>query len=202
MNILVPCILINYLAVVSFMIPCCSGEKTRFDVTVFLAQTVNFMGISQYIPEGGTSIPVFENYLLASICFIVVIIVINVQLMKFYKTIRPKAVLASAKWEFFLEHVCVRFGPDWGDSEDMDPNVDCSSPTEPQEGADNVVTEENEHLGEQRVSKQSRNQEKLEKSVSQKMEMVCETINRICLVVAFGCATVSTASMLAVIIIQ
>ena len=79
-NVILPSILINYLSLASFLIPTSSDENIGFSVTIFLAQTVNLMSTSQFIPNGGIGLPVWGIYLVASIFHLTVIVLLNIKL--------------------------------------------------------------------------------------------------------------------------
>ena len=48
--------MINVLCVFNFKIPCSSGEKAGYGITVFLAQSVNLVVVMEMMPRGGVSI--------------------------------------------------------------------------------------------------------------------------------------------------
>ena len=79
-NMIFPSILINYLSLASFMIPSWSEESIGFSVTIFLAQTVNMITTSQYIPNGGSEIPIWGRYLVASLIHLTLVVLINVKI--------------------------------------------------------------------------------------------------------------------------
>ena len=79
-NILVPSILINHLSMATFFVP--TEEKIGFSVNIFLAQTVNLMTTYQFIPHGGTEIPIWNLYLAISIVYLTTIILLNVAITK------------------------------------------------------------------------------------------------------------------------
>ena len=74
-NVLMPSILINYLSLMTFLVP--TDEQTTFSVTIFLAQTVNLLSTSQFIPNGGIELPIWSKYLNSSLIFLAVIILVN-----------------------------------------------------------------------------------------------------------------------------
>ena len=77
-SVILPSILINYLSLASFLVPAHSDENIEFSVTIFLAQTVNMMSTSQFIPNGGIVVPIWGKYLLVSIIFLSLVILINI----------------------------------------------------------------------------------------------------------------------------
>ena len=55
-NLIMPSLMINVLCMLNFAIPCSSGEKVGYGITVFLAQSVNLMVVMEMMPQGGMSI--------------------------------------------------------------------------------------------------------------------------------------------------
>ena len=78
-NMILPSVLINYLSLATFCMP--ADEKIGFSATIFLAQTVNLMSTSQFIPNGGVEIPIWGKYLAGSIIYMSAIILVNVILL-------------------------------------------------------------------------------------------------------------------------
>ena len=52
MNVIMPSVLINCLCVLNFGVPHETGEKVGYGITVFLAQSVNLMVVSEMMPQG------------------------------------------------------------------------------------------------------------------------------------------------------
>ena len=67
-NLIMPSFMINVLCIFNFLIPCSSGEKAGYGITVFLAQSVNLMVVMEMMPQGGLSI--LGMFLAASILLI------------------------------------------------------------------------------------------------------------------------------------
>ena len=199
--VLVPSVIINYLGVASFIIPCNSGDKTGFGVTIFLAQTVNLMSISQYIPEGGKNLPVFHKYLLASICFIVLITLTNIYLAVVYNSKTPEEVVKSQPWLFILTNIAPFVGPSWWKIDhpekegltfevpELGQNVQCTESTNNPQEVDN--SGEKIKLG--KVNKFS---------VAENLEAICETANLPCLIACFIVSTIATLIFLLILIMR
>ena len=197
-NVLVPSILINYLGGCSFLIPCHCGEKTGFGVTVFLAQTVNLMSISQYVPEGGRELPVFQKYLLESILFFVAIVFMNILLTTVAQTKRPQSIISSQPWKFILEKCSPIIFPGWSRrilaTETTESPSRDSSNSAPEEGTlqlDNI-----------RSVPSKREQCCGKEGASEQIELVGETANRLLLITSFIVISICTGYMLAVVLTQ
>ena len=200
-NTLVPSVLINYLGVASFIIPCNSGDKTGFGVTIFLAQTVNLMSISQYIPEGGKNLPVFHKYLLASICFIVLITLTNIFLTVIYNSKTPEKVVKSQPWLFILTNIAPSIGPSWwriGQSEKEGLTFES-----PELGQNVQFTENANNPLEVDTSGEKIKLGKVDKfSVAENLEAICETANLICLIACFIVSTIATLIFLLILTVR
>ena len=64
--IFLPGVIINVLCCSTFFLPCTSGEKIGFTVTLFLAQSVNLMIFTEFLPQGGNKIPLAAQYSIIS----------------------------------------------------------------------------------------------------------------------------------------
>ena len=101
----------SYLNVFNFMIPCESGEKIGYGVTIFLAQTVNLMIISELMPSGGQSVPILGQYLLASIIYIVFSLLATIIIITIYLSPFPENVIKPGVVKFILTKLTPYFGP-------------------------------------------------------------------------------------------
>ena len=199
MNTLLPSVLINYLSVSTFLIPCGCGDKTGFGVTTFLAQTVNLMSISQYIPEGGKSLPVFQKYLLASICFIVVITLINIHLTVIHNSNTPEKVVRSQPWAFLLKHLNPIVGPKVTMPTTTNYHLNEDDFNEKSTASAKLTDEaNNEYSIRQGVNRE----EDVQENTGEKLDAVCATANRLYLVVCFLLLTISTVLFLSILILN
>ena len=74
--------MINVLCIFNFMIPCSSGEKAGYGITVFLAQSVNLMVVMEMMPQGGVSI--LGMFLAVSIALIGLSLLMNIVTLRVY----------------------------------------------------------------------------------------------------------------------
>ncbi|XP_063719365.1 neuronal acetylcholine receptor subunit eat-2-like isoform X3 [Symsagittifera roscoffensis] len=82
LNVILPSILINFLCIFNFIIPCETGEKVGYGITVFLAQSVNLMVVSEMMPQGGNS--VLGCFLVASILLIALSLFMQIVTMSIF----------------------------------------------------------------------------------------------------------------------
>ncbi|XP_075242303.1 neuronal acetylcholine receptor subunit alpha-2-like isoform X2 [Convolutriloba macropyga] len=81
-NLIMPSFMINVLCIFNFMIPCSSGEKAGYGITVFLAQSVNLMVVMEMMPQGGVSI--LGMFLAVSIALIGLSLLMNIITLRVY----------------------------------------------------------------------------------------------------------------------
>ena len=155
-NLLIPSVTINLLGAFSFFIPCGSGEKISYTVTIFLAQTVNMMIILDQLPSGGESVPIMGQYQLAALCFMVACLFTVIRLE--YLHADPQFA-KCAKQNFILTKLTPILGPNILDKLDEGKLKDTS---------EEVIAES--------VHEDARN---IELDEVQKVHVACETLNRV-----------------------
>ncbi|XP_010156709.1 PREDICTED: LOW QUALITY PROTEIN: acetylcholine receptor subunit delta, partial [Eurypyga helias] len=77
-NIVTPCILIAFMAILVFYLPADSGEKMTLVISVLLAQSVFLLLISQRLPATSHAIPLIGKYLLFIMLLVTAVVVICV----------------------------------------------------------------------------------------------------------------------------
>ncbi|XP_063713890.1 neuronal acetylcholine receptor subunit alpha-4-like [Symsagittifera roscoffensis] len=107
MNVIMPSVLINCLCVLNFGVPHETGEKVGYGITVFLAQSVNLMVVSEMMPQGGTSL--LGIFLVCSILLIGLSLTMQIFSLSCYHGSKNKR--ASKFTRFFLYKVNRLLGP-------------------------------------------------------------------------------------------
>ncbi|KAG5850372.1 acetylcholine receptor subunit delta isoform X1 [Anguilla anguilla] len=104
-NIIIPCVLISFMASLVYYLPADSGEKMTLSISVLLAQSVFLLLISQRLPETSMAIPLIVKYLMF-IMVLVTIVVLNCVIVLNLHFRTPSTHLMS-EWtkEFFLERL-------------------------------------------------------------------------------------------------
>ena len=110
-NVIAPSIAINYLSLFNFVIPAESGEKISYGVTIFLAQTVNMMMISNSMPQGASSIPLLGQYLVFSILFIATCLLVTIFMVSGYIDPMSNHSKVGKALRFVLERIRPIMGP-------------------------------------------------------------------------------------------
>ncbi|XP_067838383.1 neuronal acetylcholine receptor subunit alpha-6 [Heptranchias perlo] len=77
-NLIIPCLLISFLTVLVFYLPSECGEKVTLCISVLLSLTVFLLVITETIPSTSLVIPLIGEYLLFTMIFVTLSIVITV----------------------------------------------------------------------------------------------------------------------------
>ncbi|XP_068243522.1 acetylcholine receptor subunit alpha-L1 [Palaemon carinicauda] len=86
-NLIIPCVALEYLSVLVFYLPVYSGEKVCLCISILLSQTMFFLLISEIMPSTSLAVPLLGKYLLftmvlVAISVLVTIIVLNIHYRK------------------------------------------------------------------------------------------------------------------------
>uniref|UniRef100_A0A8C9F8J0 Cholinergic receptor nicotinic delta subunit n=1 Tax=Pavo cristatus TaxID=9049 RepID=A0A8C9F8J0_PAVCR len=105
-NIVTPCVLIAFMAILVFYLPADSGEKMTLVISVLLAQSVFLLLVSQRLPATSHAIPLIGKYLLFIMLLVTAVVVICVVVLNFhFRT--PSTHIMSDWWhvlcQVFLE---------------------------------------------------------------------------------------------------
>uniref|UniRef100_A0A8C2YIF7 Cholinergic receptor nicotinic alpha 6 subunit n=1 Tax=Chinchilla lanigera TaxID=34839 RepID=A0A8C2YIF7_CHILA len=77
-NLIIPCLFISFLTVLVFYLPSHSGEKVMLCISVLLSLTVFLLVITETIPSTSLMIPLVGEYLLFTMIFVTLSIVVTV----------------------------------------------------------------------------------------------------------------------------
>uniref|UniRef100_A0A8D2IJ58 Acetylcholine receptor subunit alpha n=1 Tax=Varanus komodoensis TaxID=61221 RepID=A0A8D2IJ58_VARKO len=100
-NLIIPCLLISFLTVLVFYLPSDCGEKVTLCISVLLSLTVFLLVITETIPSTSLVIPLIGEYLLFTMIFVTLSIVITVFVLNVhYRTPRTHTMPAWVKTIF------------------------------------------------------------------------------------------------------
>ncbi|NXY79922.1 ACHD protein, partial [Glareola pratincola] len=102
-NIVTPCILIAFMAILVFYLPADSGEKMTLVISVLLAQSVFLLLISQRLPATSHAIPLIGKYLLFIMLLVTAVVMICVVVLNFHFRTPSTHVMSDWVKEVFLE---------------------------------------------------------------------------------------------------
>ncbi|ROL42689.1 Acetylcholine receptor subunit delta [Anabarilius grahami] len=104
-NIIIPCVLISFLASLVYYLPADSGEKMTLSISVLLAQSVFLLLISQRLPETSMAVPLIVKYLMFIMVLVTVVVLNCVIVLNLH--FRTPSTHVMTKWtrEFFLERL-------------------------------------------------------------------------------------------------
>ncbi|XP_009986746.1 PREDICTED: acetylcholine receptor subunit delta [Tauraco erythrolophus] len=102
-NIVTPCILIAFMAILVFYLPADSGEKMTLVISVLLAQSVFLLLISQRLPATSHAIPLIGKYLLFIMLLVTAVVMICVVVLNFHFRTPSTHIMSDWVKEVFLE---------------------------------------------------------------------------------------------------
>ncbi|XP_019358650.1 PREDICTED: acetylcholine receptor subunit delta [Gavialis gangeticus] len=102
-NIVMPCVLIAFLAILVFYLPADSGEKMTLVISVLLAQSVFLLLISQRLPATSLAVPLIGKYLLFIMLLVTAVVVTCVVVLNIHFRTPSTHVMSAWTKEVFLE---------------------------------------------------------------------------------------------------
>lgn len=88
-NLVIPCVMISFLAFLSFCLPAQSGERIALVITMLLSMTVYMMLIFDFMPPNSEVIPLVSKFYLACIIEIALCLVATFLTIKWYYNEKP-----------------------------------------------------------------------------------------------------------------
>ncbi|XP_023108953.1 neuronal acetylcholine receptor subunit alpha-9 [Felis catus] len=82
-NLLIPCVLISFLAPLSFYLPAASGEKVSLGVTILLAMTVFQLMVAEIMPAS-ENVPLIGKYYIATMALITASTALTIMVMNIH----------------------------------------------------------------------------------------------------------------------
>ncbi|XP_062335238.1 acetylcholine receptor subunit delta [Osmerus eperlanus] len=104
-NIIIPCVLISFMASLVYYLPADSGEKMTLSISVLLAQSVFLLLISQRLPETSMAIPLIVKYLMFIMVLVTIVVLNCVVVLNLHFRTPSTHVMTSWTKEFFLERL-------------------------------------------------------------------------------------------------
>uniref|UniRef100_A0A671QLC2 Acetylcholine receptor subunit delta n=1 Tax=Sinocyclocheilus anshuiensis TaxID=1608454 RepID=A0A671QLC2_9TELE len=104
-NIIIPCVLISFLASLVYYLPADSGEKMTLSISVLLALSVFLLLISQRLPETSMAVPLIVKYLMFIMVLVTVVVLNCVIVLNLHFRTPSTHVMTEWTKEFFLERL-------------------------------------------------------------------------------------------------
>ncbi|XP_012675650.1 acetylcholine receptor subunit delta [Clupea harengus] len=101
-NIIIPCVLISFMASLVYFLPADSGEKMTLSISVLLAQSVFLLLISQRLPETSMAVPLIVKYLMFIMVLVTVVVLNCVIVLNLHFRTPSTHIMSEWTKEFFL----------------------------------------------------------------------------------------------------
>ncbi|XP_063077445.1 acetylcholine receptor subunit delta-like [Engraulis encrasicolus] len=102
-NIIIPCVLISFMASLVYFLPADSGEKMTLSISVLLAQSVFLLLISQRLPETSMAVPLIVKYLMFIMVLVTVVVLNCVIVLNLHFRTPSTHIMTAWTKDFFLE---------------------------------------------------------------------------------------------------
>ncbi|XP_059829844.1 neuronal acetylcholine receptor subunit alpha-6 [Hypanus sabinus] len=102
-NLIIPCLLISFLTVLVFYLPSDCGEKVTLCISVLLSLTVFLLVITETIPSTSLVIPLIGEYLLFTMIFVTLSIIITVFVLNVHYRTPTTHIMPRWVQKVFLE---------------------------------------------------------------------------------------------------
>ncbi|XP_051875687.1 neuronal acetylcholine receptor subunit alpha-6 isoform X1 [Pristis pectinata] len=102
-NLIIPCLLISFLTVLVFYLPSDCGEKVTLCISVLLSLTVFLLVITETIPSTSLVIPLIGEYLLFTMIFVTLSIIITVFVLNVHYRTPTTHIMPEWVQKVFLE---------------------------------------------------------------------------------------------------
>ncbi|XP_063719929.1 neuronal acetylcholine receptor subunit alpha-7-like isoform X2 [Symsagittifera roscoffensis] len=86
LNTVLPTSFTSCLTLINFLMPCESGEKMGYGITLFLALCVNLLAISSMLPHTGEELPIIQGFLVVWISMSAMTLVTTMLVLRLYHT--------------------------------------------------------------------------------------------------------------------
>ncbi|XP_063722174.1 neuronal acetylcholine receptor subunit alpha-9-like [Symsagittifera roscoffensis] len=114
--LIVPYVLISFVSIANFILPCESGEKIALGITVLLSQFVNLLNLVDLIPESSDSFPILGLYYLVSMALCALSVILTVIILNIHFQADNSKRLPFPLRMLFLHYLRGVFLPDNGKS--------------------------------------------------------------------------------------
>ena len=101
-NILAPIVFLAFVNLLVFAIPCESGERISFAVTIFLSFAVFLTLVTDKMPQTSLTMSLFSIYLILILTYSSLIMLCLVFILQLYHTEKPESAGVVIKWLIYV----------------------------------------------------------------------------------------------------